>query len=711
MLQSSQFDSKLVLSGTRFCCTGIPSYFRDDLFQKITELGGKCFNHLMENVEVLIIGDYNTEKYKFCVKNRNDIIFVQPYCIEDIYKKFKEGGRVFDDTSNNFNKEKLFEDYKIQIFDSMSFCLCRLGKQNVIQDYHRESIQKSIIENGGICTESLSNKTTGVVSITKTGKRISKAIEWNIPVIHPRWIVDCIRRGGILELKYYNTLTIRDEDIGKGACNVWDQIEDRKVDEFKNFEIDNENVENLSRNKPITQDLGTEIVEERKNEKERVEKEKEYIFSGLNFSHSGFNEQKVSKLNQIIIENGGLIVSSEDIKNIDIFILSSSISIFKLPSVLRSELDKNGIKIVNEWLIERSIYYGKLIIDNWSNPRNFFNLNLKIKIHISGFYGIESLHIKKLIENVGCQFIEVFNPECDILIINLKSIELDAKDSVKLYSYNYPDIINGHIPENASLISTKKKINAAKAWNVPIMTMAFLWEISERGTIPNLLDYRWCLFCPKAAAPSINFMEYIRGISGNKFSQEKEKTKNQIEDQSKGINETYVTADEHAGNGHAGQFEAPGVHLSQSYHNKEIDIANKDANDTPNNGEFDLELESKLAESLTKSKTKPKNWGRLNGQAQESQLAYNKIHKLAADEPDIPNNRSKLRRRESAAVAISTGGIFSNSETETKTGSVNKVSRRIPARTTKRTENTNIETPEDDISGNGNNRQDTVTYG
>ncbi|GME80721.1 unnamed protein product [[Candida] boidinii] len=243
------------------------------------------------------------------------------------------------------------------------------------------------------------------------------------------------------------------------------------------------------------------------------------------------------------------------------------------------------------------------------------------------------------------------------------------------------------------------------------MTMAFLWEISERGTIPNLLDYRWCLFCPKAAAPSINFMEYIRGISGNKFSQEKEKTKNQIEDQSKGINETYVTADEHAGNGHAGQFEAPGIHLSQSYHNKEIDIANKDANDTPNNGEFDLELESKLAESLTKSKTKPKNWGRLNGQAQESQLAYNKIHKLAADEPDIPNNRSKLRRRESAAVAISTGGIFSNSETETKTGSVNKVSRRIPARTTKRTENTNIETPEDDISGNGNNRQDTVTYG
>ncbi|GMF03087.1 unnamed protein product [[Candida] boidinii] len=245
----------------------------------------------------------------------------------------------------------------------MSFCLCRLGKENVAPDYHRDFIQKSIIKNGGLCTESLSNKTTAVVSITKTGKRISKAIEWNIPVIHPQWIIDCIRRGAILELKYYNTLTIRDEDIGKGSCNVWDHIEDIKIDEC---EVEIKNVEDITKNKPRTQKIENEngIEQERMNKKDEL-KEKEYIFSGLHFSHSGFDEEKVSKLNKIIIENGGLIVNSEDIRNIDIFILSSSTSIFKLPSVLKTELDKNGIKIVNEWLIERSIYYGKLIIDNW----------------------------------------------------------------------------------------------------------------------------------------------------------------------------------------------------------------------------------------------------------------------------------------------------------------------------------------------------------
>lgn len=707
MLQGSKFDSKLVLSGTRFCCTGIPSNFRDDLFQKITKLGGKCFNHLMENVDVLIIGDYNTEKYKFCVKNRNDIIFVQPYCIEDIYERFKEGGRLSNYATHTLNKSVLFKDYKIRIFDSMSFCLCRLGKENVAPDYHRDFIQKSIIKNGGLCTESLSNKTTAVVSITKTGKRISKAIEWNIPVIHPRWIIDCIRRGAILELKYYNTLTIRDEDIGKGSCNVWDHIEDIKIDEC---EVEIKNVEDITKNKPRTQKIENEngIEQERMNKKDEL-KEKEYIFSGLRFSHSGFDEEKVSKLNKIIIENGGLIVNSEDIRNIDIFILSSSTSIFKLPSVLKTELDKNGIKIVNEWLIERSIYYGKLIIDNWSNPRNFFNLNLKIKIHISGFYGIESLHIKKLIENVGCQFIEVFNSECDILIINLKSIELDAKDSFKLYSYNYPDIINGDIPENTSLISTKKKINAAKLWNIPIMTMAFLWEISERGTVPNLLDYRWCLFCPKAAAPSINFMEYIRGISGNKFSQEKEKTIDHTEDQLKGINELDITTDDHAGNGQSVNSEGVG---SQLCHGKETDIADTATNEAEINGELDLKLESKPANPLIKNSTKPKYWGRLNGQAQESQLAYNKIHKLAADELEIPSNRSKLRRREKdVSLAISPAGIPSNSESETKTGRVNKVNRRTSIKSTKRTENAHLETPEDYISGNGISQQDTVTYG
>ena len=223
----------------------------------------------------------------------------------------------------------------------------------------------------------------------------------------------------------------------------------------------------------------------------------------------------MAKLGEIITQKGGNLVDSYE-NAVTHLLIPSSMPFKAVPGRLKQLISIHDMAVVNEWFLDRSLFYKQLKFDSWSIPRNFTNLDLKLRISVSGFSGVEFFHVSKLIEVLGCELVEVFQPDCNLLAVNLYSVGLNKSNSPKLFQYKYADILSCRPHSQTSNKSTKAKINAAKKWGIPVISLAYLWEISEQGKLPNLLDYRWCIFGPRSSIPAHNFIEYAHGVNGKR---------------------------------------------------------------------------------------------------------------------------------------------------------------------------------------------------
>jgi hypothetical protein len=68
-------------------------------------------------------------------------------------------------------------------------------------------------------------------------------------------------------------------------------------------------------------------------------------------------------------------------------------------------------------------------------------------------------------------------------------------------------------------MSSKNKINAAKKWQIPIVSVAYLWETMELSAnkatliMPNIVDLTWCLYAPSKYSRPQTLMEYVKNMS------------------------------------------------------------------------------------------------------------------------------------------------------------------------------------------------------
>ena len=93
-----------------------------------------------------------------------------------------------------------------------------------------------------------------------------------------------------------------------------------------------------------------------------------------------------------------------------------------------------------------------------------------------------------------------------------------------------------------SLISSKNKINAAKNWSIPIVSIAYIWEILERSTpstihnlvLPDICDLLWCLFAPNNTAKPKTLLDYIKNLSNDSFETPKKDDKVKLPSPRKG---------------------------------------------------------------------------------------------------------------------------------------------------------------------------------
>ncbi|GMM29436.1 protein kinase activating protein [Martiniozyma asiatica (nom. inval.)] len=422
---------------------------------------------LTKDVKFLFVGSDKSAKLTYALEKRRDIHLIDFQRIADASEWFQREGI------------KGLDRIPWPLFINKKFCLVRLG-----DGVHGKKYINALIEHfGGKCGSSLSESVDYVISIGTVGNRFEVATKWGIPVLHPVWIIDCINTLSILDINKYLIKQFQKNKIIKGRNDV---------------DYGNENnfiYQNLKLKKKI---VG--------------------LFKGFAFTCYGFDSYQVEKLKEIVVVNGGEFWDDYD-ESVSFVIVSSNIG-NDIPPKLKQMATENDTKLVNEWFIERSLHYKKIIFDSWSIPRPYLHLKYKFKIHITGFPPLEHLHLTKLINLLGFNFSEILDESCNYLISNLPLLGLNTENAPQLFTYKYKDLLNCKSSNQNGQI-TKNKINSAKNWSIPVVSIAFLWEVSEKGILPDILNQEWCIFAPREAKPASNFLEYARSVSGGTFQTQK----------------------------------------------------------------------------------------------------------------------------------------------------------------------------------------------
>lgn len=415
-----------------------------------------------------------------------------------------------------------------------------------------------------------------------SGRRIKAAKDLNIPIVHYKWLIDSYKRRAILNFEKYYTIdtdTNISSDIGKDSCTCWNEIK-LYEDSLQKQSNTNKNLTYNTNNEPLKKkkDIANEtkfkklydnildnnntndpsrdsipdlsnaipllpVFNSMDNHKSIIDNNDDASSSSLfNTSqfiiHDSFPTKNKSILINVITNNNGTIINSieginPNLTNINIFLIIPSTFEYKN---LHSNLPSN-IHIVTEFFIERCLHYSKFIFppDLWSKPflysKDFKILSQSkedtstsshINIAISGFNGVELLHITKILKilnsnNIGINFSKYLNKSTDILLTNLPCFPSIPKNH-QLWNNDYQSLFTNHHSKEQSFIfneisrnSLKKKIEFIKLnHRIPAITPGFIFNIFEKSkknilnlssslsshSFININNKNWCIICP-----------------------------------------------------------------------------------------------------------------------------------------------------------------------------------------------------------------------
>lgn len=548
-----------------FCCTGIATPQRLCLVDKIAALGGIFLSDLMSLVQFLVVGERNTEKYWYSVRWRYDICFVGPSVIEDIYSRWKAGEPVL------FNRTL----HSLPVFHGCSVCLARIDRPSeeetrlLMSERFRippakalpkvmpkdpflvEEVTKVLSQLGATVGNTLTPARTVVVATSASGIRHTIAKQWGIPVVHPLWIYDSCLREASLHLEDYEitdkfnpynngsfvwkNLFVwrlspflplekrRNRSSSKKKTEIWTSIMDSAHPLLtKEVHSDTWDDNVLSDNEP--KELYTADETTRQLPQEEASSS---LFSGLCFLPVGLTIPEQNVLRTVVESHKGKIVtSSEDSQITHVVMLvkngpQTQLMLLMLPSSIKRQINKKSISVVSNWFIERSIFYGRLCDDCWAPPMlGIVPLRAKCQVSITGFTGVELLHLEKLVTYLNLEFCDTLNSTRDLLIVNINLFKNSfRKNSPQLLEYRFKEILDcpvyssGRNFKSVAMLSSKNKMAAARKWGIPVVSLAFLWEMiailegQPNLMMPEISDLHWCIFAPKSGSCQSKFMD------------------------------------------------------------------------------------------------------------------------------------------------------------------------------------------------------------
>lgn len=464
-------------------------------------MGGIHSSNLMSDVTVIIVGDRSTEKFQFGVKNRADIRFIKPEAVLEIHRKW----------INNEDSTLDLNEYLLPVFDGLRICISRLKSDDYFSIADQDRLGKLISENGGEVSDSLGNSTSMVITNEKSGRRYTVARKWKVPNVHPLWVLDCVKRKAMLDQQYYDIDKV--EKIGEGSCNVWNELTTRKR---KRLVVEEE--EQIKKKPEVWNTIMTEAKRQVSSAKRRNDwgehEEKDIfdlrsinqpkklsfiqppvaskLFEGRLFALEFFEEDRTATLTRTIQSHSGTIVSPENDPTYTI--IPSDFSTRDIPKHFM------GSKVMTEFFLERCLHYKEIRDDVWGEP--FYQPILQpqqLSVSITGFQGIELLHITRMIALSGFEFHDFLTKDRDVLLVNYDLLR--AKSGEHLVK-KYPTLFDAEFKKNASqtsIQSTSKKLNFARKNAIPILTVTFIFDSFLDGVAPNINNKDCCIYCPKLA--------------------------------------------------------------------------------------------------------------------------------------------------------------------------------------------------------------------
>lgn len=649
--------------GILFCLSGFSEPYKfKTINSRILKLGGDLATNLIKATQVLVIDSFNieTEKFKFTIKHRPDIVILNSNSIEELYQLWLAGEDITLKNHSNFELWSKCDEqqtermlmvlrsiYNYLPFENFYIFIGRINTQikkkkkssnenNAITDVENETITENItskslkqicLDNG--CRECNTdnfivditaqkpNMKIVFISDTLDSRRVEAALEYNIPVVHYKWILDCQKRGGTLQFEPYYLLknlinknssrsSLDYDSIGTGSCQCWelldqfrfnnnnirndnrllgpdagkqnekDEVKPLPIDKSKNEKywnkIINESLSNNSLSKSLNESFlfkntgkNNSIIQTNFQSKENKVKNILPLFNGCNFIlHKTFSTRHLTILQDVIVSNGGIVLNKEMTAS---NLLENDSHYHVVPSNIPLDVLENNsdipkrykVQVVTEFFLERCLHYKTLINppDNWCKPffkTKHFNIEsvekLKkisvsnnaepISISITGFNGVELLHltkILKLLQNHGFKFNEYLNKKTDLLLLNLVSLG-NTKKTAHLWGNEYNDLFklnwetmhsnesetNNTNNEQMFLLksSLKKKLEFIKLkHSIPVVTPAFIFELFKMTSPVNkydkckshgkileqvkINDTRWCIIFSKNTESALTY--------------------------------------------------------------------------------------------------------------------------------------------------------------------------------------------------------------
>ncbi|KAG4304595.1 hypothetical protein PORY_001988 [Pneumocystis oryctolagi] len=455
-LQKDFVNELKPLCGIVVCCTSIPSEIKTDLALKASKLGAIYTQDLTSQVTHLIAGKLSTTKYKYVTMYRVDMKIMHIDWIFDIYKQWLDGDDI------DFSERK----HTLPPFYNLLICVTNIPVEQ------RVEIEEKIVCFGGKYTPDLTKDTTHLIAAHASGRKYEFGVKWGIKIISPEWFWQSIKRGACLEERLFS-LQMNPEELGKGA---WFPLQEGDKDENKQLfmkkkikkvklclsqEIWNNivNEDHIAKDdifKETSNPVSVNVVQDIENDKLNG------MFFGLYFYAWAFDTRKVTEILENIIKShdGVWCRTTCDFPDtsVHIYIIVSH----DLPK--SSFLNISNGCFVTEWWIERCLHHKRFIEPSEHLlckplPCSFPLEGMQdFSICLTGFSGIDLLHISKLIVLLGSRYYESLNNKRNLLIYNTKS-------------------------------KKSRKYLKAKDWNIRIVTQDWLWEIVKQGRVINFDEW------------------------------------------------------------------------------------------------------------------------------------------------------------------------------------------------------------------------------
>ncbi|RFU78186.1 brct domain-containing [Trichoderma arundinaceum] len=502
--ESYGIDPSVPLKGVIVCCTSIPPDQRTDIAQKVAELGGLHKYDLTPDVTHLVVGDYDTPKYRHVARERVDIKAMDAGWINAVNELWKN-----DDEFDLLALEKSYqlkpletcgaepssqEETSPAARGSLLICLTGFGDQ-------REEIAEMITQNGGRYTGDLTRRCSHLIVNKPEGKKFTAAKSWGVHTVTLGWLNQSVERGMILEETKFDPLLPAEEQgvgawvkrdlkrsslgkrarsamvnggpdegarklrktasmkLGSQRNDLWGDILGRSAS--REYSFAHENPPEAPAPAPATEvptQPGYSLAQEDQG-----------VFANCVFVVHGFPQQRASILEQTIATLGGSIATT--LQAPAILSEPTDPEHYRFLIVPQTSQPDTHPKVSNEHIHVITEFY----IENCLHNKRFFSPNEQvlgrpfpmfpipgfssITVCSAAFTGIELNQVARGVAQLGGKYEESFRRSTNVLVCK-------------------------------SLMSMRReKLKCALDWGVPVVSADWLWECISSGSLAPIEDF------------------------------------------------------------------------------------------------------------------------------------------------------------------------------------------------------------------------------